>query len=199
MDNPFAVELLEKLKQFPTALDWCNIAVPLTKIPMNVFVLEENTLGIDMMMLGELGRLFKALWSKVRIKSEGDDDATHFAKVYQATTCALIFCPDCYSAWNDRKDVINYLLDASPDGEQTYKMQVVLKNEFDFINLLFTKFGKATNAWYHRKWVGMKYLELIDWSDADEHRVMMMSHEDDVRLIMNWAEKEFAVCAKVSD
>ena len=204
-DTAFADALLEQLLQFPTSLDFAQIPLPLTKTPQNVFFVEEDTLGIDIFMLPTLARAFRASHEKVRtapLNPTDSENASYFSTLYKATTALLLLCPDNYTAWNDRKLVVSYLLnpsnkssqDAKNDGQQSYKQNVVLKNELDFMNLLFTKFAKATNAWAHRKWVSQRFLELIDWSDEDEQRVMCFSHEDDVRLIVGWAEKELSSC-----
>jgi len=204
----------------PTSLDYCTIAYPLTKTAENVLIVakeDENNeaeggiLGVDMMSLGMLAHKFKANWQKCRkvAGSSSIDNSfsniNELATLYQSTTCLLLLCPDSYGAWNDRKRIIEMQLakgsgaegELDPSTERSHAWNIALKNEFSFVNLVLTKHGKSPHLWAHRKWLSKLFMSLIDWTDKDEHRVMMMSHEDDVRIVLNWAAGEQAVTEQI--
>jgi len=110
------------------------------------------------------------------------------AELLDLTRVMLLVNADNYTAWNNRKKVLEPML----------RSESVVQQELKFLDLLFSKHPKSGEAWAHRRWVldRAMSMEKGSWSKLRE---TAEAKAPTVRFQEKWLQRELAVCSRSSE
>jgi len=198
-----AEALLILLKENPRPRELEITALPIdeTEKKTNTFIKVDVHLGINARDVPRLAKdyredyyalrqQFACIQQDVMVKEEINAFCERFMS---SISCLLMLCADHASSWSDRRRIILFSkIGSVPNDDLTDRPESIWKEEIEFLDFLFTRHSKATNAWSYRKWICQEMVANIQNCHANNTKDMWEG-------LISWARHEIDECIRVAE
>jgi protein prenyltransferase alpha subunit repeat containing protein 1 len=164
----------------------------------SAFLLYEHKLGLCFSYIPALYGYVHSLFAELRQQPTPQSGSLEAKRAIEVSRAIVLINADNYSCWNYRKRLINEGI-------------ISEENEIEFMNFLFTKHMKSSEAWSHRRWVInrliQKYRQQQQQSQqqqqqqpqqSERQRLIQVPNENMTTRVPNWLDSELTVCSALS-